>query len=667
MPTTPSLTQQLLAAALPIASSFLTSRLLRNQSPVIQGLGTAAAGVLTNAAARRFGLPALDLPSLTRNPTLTGLPRGFEQFGGAAALIAGLRDQPTVEIPDFASFATPAGTAAKGFLQRGFEAPADPFAPGGIYEQYLPLLSRQEEDLRRAFETRLSRAFPPDVSLLAQGPVQRSARRLEEEFLQSRQKLIADLARENLERQRLMATSLAGIERTGQEASFEAALNAAILSAEAERDRNARLAQLGLTLLTDQSGNQQIVNVGDGGNVLYDQQGRPVGTVTDDGSVIPIGQEAGLYEELLQAAGGRQLLNPASASQLAQLLLTPEGQARALELVGPSIGRLLLPQGPGGPVAVDVLSNLIAAPGQSFLYTSPTGATALVSPGEAALLQAQGAGRITAAGSRVGGVLGRQFSAGAAGQALALGGTALGSGIVGYQVGRRVGDAIERPSSSATTFKTTAGGAVSGAAAGAATGGLLLDGPGALIGAFIGGIAGGIGGAGAERRRESAQRKAEAEATGRNRPVALQLVNQLATNASNLPSAQQTASQIEPIIQQLIDSGDPVVRQLIADLRALHPESGNSPFQSPSGAQLSPEQQDSPPASSFLQRLVRTAFDTDPGFEANKSNPESVMGRLLSEETGKFNTAFETVQAWTQRMEQGRALWESLMQYLGVA
>src|SRR3990167_8448532 len=81
-----------------------------------------------------MGLLNAGLPLLTRStssPTVTGLSRGAEQLGGLAALSYGTFAQPSYEIPDWGSFATPAGTAATRYLQGAFESPAEPFAPGG--------------------------------------------------------------------------------------------------------------------------------------------------------------------------------------------------------------------------------------------------------------------------------------------------------------------------------------------------------------------------------------------------------------------------------------------------------------------------------------------------------------------------------------------------------
>lgn len=604
------------------------------------------------------GLQAFLPSSLQGANTLTGLPRGVEQIGGAASLIAGLRDQPTVEVPEFRSFASPEGTAAKGFLRRGFEAPVNPLAPGGIYEQYLPIIRRQEEELLEGLGNKFSAAFPANVGI--QGPEVLATRRLGEEFLQSRQKLIADLTRENAERQRLMATSLAGLENTGQGFGFEAALEAARQSAEAERQRNANLAALGISLLTDrtgQQGQQQTINIG-GQSFAVDAQGRLVPTSARGlvGGAAPIMGTDGASLEIPGAGGASQLIN-----DLASAVISANTE-----------GNL-------GPLTALIRSGVLAGTPFPFGIEASTPAGQVIQQGiNAGLVESPAAELIGgpsagagAGGQAVGGLLGKQMAAGAGSQALALGATAIGSGVAGYHVGKAVGDAIERPNTSATTFKTAAGGAVSGAAAGAAVGAVLLDGPGALIGAFVGGISGGIAGSGAEGRREDAQREAEAQSTGASRPRAMQMLQDMEANAAQLPQARAVAAQIEPGVAALIASNDPVVRQVIDGLRALYPQAGGNPFTTSSGVPLPPTgiggngSQEHPHATFLLSKLVDTAFQTNPGVEANRSNPESVIGRLFSEETGKFTSAFESIQDSARKQATARQLYAQLLQRLG--
>ncbi|KKL99486.1 hypothetical protein LCGC14_1813930, partial [marine sediment metagenome] len=183
----------------------------------------------------------------TSNTTTTGLPRGVEQLGGAAALIASLRDQPTVEIPEFGSFASPAGAASTGFLQSIFESPTDPFATGGLFESQSTLLAEQEKRVLDDIQQRFIAGLPQSLSS-AQGGQEIGAIRdvAVRQLIPRRQALIAELSSQNIDRQIKAAQSLAELERIGQFAGFQATLEGATRSAEAERERNNRLAQLGI-------------------------------------------------------------------------------------------------------------------------------------------------------------------------------------------------------------------------------------------------------------------------------------------------------------------------------------------------------------------------------------------------------------------------------------
>src|SRR3990167_1795658 len=176
-----------------------------------------------------------------------GLPRGLEQAGGVAALIAGLRDQPTVNIPDYQSFASPAGNASTSYLRGSFEAPADPFAPGGVYEGYKPFLEQQENELLNNVQQRAIAGMPGSLTTqMGGGELSDLRTAISSELLPRRQALFADLTRENQSRQMEAALGLGGQERLGQYAGFSAALQGAQQSAEAERQRNNQLAQLGI-------------------------------------------------------------------------------------------------------------------------------------------------------------------------------------------------------------------------------------------------------------------------------------------------------------------------------------------------------------------------------------------------------------------------------------
>lgn len=220
----------------------------------------------------------------------------------------------------------------------------------------------------------------------------------------------------------------------------------------------------GMLLARDLLGGQQA------GTQLFDQSGNLLGSVGTDGAFLPTGAGSQLLPSLRPGVLQGQL-----GSQVANLLLTTGGQT-ILSQAMPELGQLLLPQGPGGPVAVDLLSSLIAAPGQSFLYTSSRGATAIVSPGEAALLQAQGAGKIS------------PLSTGS--QGIGLGTTlgALGAGVLGTQLGKGAFPEGERSS-----LGTGLGGATGGLL-GAALGTAIAPGIGTVIGAGLGSAAGSAAG-----------------------------------------------------------------------------------------------------------------------------------------------------------------------------
>src|SRR3990167_6316801 len=225
------------------------------------------------------GLPLIS--NLTSNPTLTGLPRTLEQVGGITSLISGLRDQPTVTIPNYSDFASPYGINASNYLQGAFQNPADPFAPGGTYEQYLPLLNQQKTQILNDAQQRIIAGLPGGLSTSMGGSeIGAIGEALQKRIAPSYQALFADLQRENLSRQLQAATTLGGYEKVGQQAGFEAALQGAQQAAEAERNRNAQLVQLGLALIAGgnvQAG-QQLLNQA--------QQGTAGGTQGGIGSAI---------------------------------------------------------------------------------------------------------------------------------------------------------------------------------------------------------------------------------------------------------------------------------------------------------------------------------------------------------------------------------------------
>lgn len=624
----PSTLDQILGAILPAGASYLTNRALQGQSPFVQAIGSAGAGALTNALSQQFGLPSINTQALTSNSTLTGLPRGLEQFGGAAALIAGLRDQPTVEVPDWASFASPDATASKGFLRSQFEAPDDPFATGGIFDRYNPILTRQEEDLTDRLGQRFANAFPSSVGM--QGSAVEATRRLGEEFLQNRQKLIADLTRENQNRQLTAAQGLAGLETVGQVGGFNASMTAAMQAAEAERNRNAQLAQLGLALLLDRGGQ------GGGG------QGGIMGT---DGAALPVG-------------GDGNGSGMSSVEQLiGQLLPSPRQQVQ----ISPSQLAQQLGYGLGG------------APGSPFVFTTASGQVVPIGIDEATQLAAQGYGsQITSTGGAAGAKVGMDFGVkgaslmgpagtGSSAAMMSAAGSALAGGYVGYKVGLAIGNKVATPNSSATTAKSALAGGAGGAASGAAVGFMIGGPPGAVVGAIIGGIAGAFGGSGAERRREDANIAHETQLTGSQRPEALATAAQFYQNGEAFESAAKSA---QPAILSALEvqASSPQVKALIDQVKA-HVQEFGFGFTTGTGVLLDAA---NPPLDSVLRALVWSGAQGGRYAPSNASNPDSKLGLLHSAEVGKFQPGLDALQQYMRQANAAQALYQQFANLAGV-
>src|SRR3990167_595764 len=89
------------------------------------GLFNTASTTLANILNK--GLPILS------QPTATGLPLGIQQLGGLGALLAGTPQKaPTPTIPDYATLASPQGTAAQDYLQSLFSAPGAGTSAAGV-------------------------------------------------------------------------------------------------------------------------------------------------------------------------------------------------------------------------------------------------------------------------------------------------------------------------------------------------------------------------------------------------------------------------------------------------------------------------------------------------------------------------------------------------------
>lgn len=304
------------------------------------------------------GVPLLT--SLLGNRQIPGLPITTNQAGGAAALIAGsLAKQPSVTIPDYASFASPYGISASNYLQGAFTNPADPFAAGGTYEKYLPLLKQQQTKILNDAQQRIIAGLPTSLSTAMGGrEIGSIGEALQNRIAPSYQALFADLQRENLSRQLQAATTLGGYEKFGQQSGFEAALEGAKQTAEAERNRNAQLVQLGLSLI--QGGNPQA-----GQALLAQAQAGQGGTA---------GQQGGIGQALQQSLGGGGV-TPGQP-------FAPIGQMNAADIIGQmqagtlsaSEGMALLskfaPQLIGGGALVANASNI----GQNQFQSAATGA-----------------------------------------------------------------------------------------------------------------------------------------------------------------------------------------------------------------------------------------------------------------------------------------------------
>lgn len=502
-----------------------------------------------------------------------------------------------------------------------------------IAAAYEPLLAQQRANFLNEAQARIAPGLPQSVGVGIGGPEIASIKAgIEQNLAPAERAFLADASREAVGRRLQAAESLLRSSQPDQ--------------------LGAILAALGANLLTTPGG------IGGGLTTPGVAGARPQGLVGTDGATLPISGAASVLNALRPAQVGAFSLFPNEASSLTNLLGLTSTAAM------------------GQPAAQTLMASLQAAfPGQAIgaLEEIGNGAVALLDQGGNVIGTVGANGQIInqttgqevgqAATGKTGGLLGSQMAGSPLAQSLAMGATAIGSGVVGYQVGKAVGDAIEQPNTKFTTLKTAAGGAVSGAASGAAAGAALLGGPGALIGAFVGGIAGLFGGAGAEKRRESAQREAEAQSTGARRPHAESLLQQLDANVAQLPQARQQATQIEPIVQQLLDANDPVVRQITQQLIAL--SSSGAPFKAPNGNAIADQLH--PPAPYFLNALVSRAFDTGQSIAVNRQNPESLVGRIYSEETGKFDSAYTSLIQAVNEVETAKQLWQQLLQRLGGA
>lgn len=489
------------------------------------------------------GLPALTGLNPSANTSTGGfsfgLPRLLEQGGGIAALLAGLQNQPTVEIPNYQDFASPAGNASTSYLRGAFESPADPFAPGGVFEKYLPFIEQQEKSLLDDVQQRALAGLPGSLSArMGGGELADIRSAAANELLPRRQALFGDLTRENMARQQQAATTLGTLERFGQDSGFKAALTGAQNAAEFERQRNNQLAQLGLALLLGGGGGSgTTVNVG----------GQPGGAGTGTGTGTGAGTGQGGAQGALSSLAS-YLQGQLSPAQLAQQLLTPSN-------IG-NIGNYLLQAGGVNSQLGQAISQALgttlgvdaAMAGQGL-----SGVTVMTSYGSQIPIEAL-SGISTPAGTSAAGIagaVGKDFGlpgAGLLGPAGIGSGAALlsslGAGAAGFGAGTLASNLGQNQ------FQATAGGALGGAALGFATGGPI----GAAIGAVVGGITGLMKEGGQQKAQKAEFLKADLDS---QKDQVYELGNIGAEFMARIPGLPQTVmNDFASKVQQLASTSD---------------------------------------------------------------------------------------------------------------
>ena len=594
----------------------------------------------TNRVLGTVGNAANAANLLRRNPTtgqssfsLGGL-QVPTSLAGAGLLGAGLlSDKEPGEI-----------TEARQFLRNRFTSPtalSDQFSGqiGGLAQSYQPLLTQQRQRGIADISQRFAAAFPKTVG--AQGPEFGAlSRYITDEALPREQAVLGDIGRQLLTEQGRAAETIL---QTGKPDP---------------------LSQLSTLLGYDLLTRGQAGAGGQGGQ----------GIVGTDGGTSSLGNLAGGLPSFQQGAG--QLFSMAQQAGGLNALL--RAQPQLLTQVGSLLGAQIVP---------DLAGTLTGIPGYAIMTSQgvaiPADAVNLATLGSAA---PSGGGAIPS--SYPGGLPGipsglssaataakTGVDVGVAGPGL-LGPAGVGStqallssagvAAVGFAIGRAIGGGVDR----AQPLGGQASGAVSvlGGAAGAAATGFALGGP---VGAVIGAIAGGIGGLTGERsarhERKQGQITLEAQQTAAARPQAETWLRQLDENAKQYPQQQAVAQRIAPQLQALIDANDPTIRGIIDRLRSaeLSPRSAPNPFTTATGVGLPEAQQSNPPAPYLLNLLAGMAFDTAQGVDVNRQNPESVVGRIYSSETGKFDSAFESLRQGVQRIATAQQLWEQLLQRVG--
>ena len=365
--------------------------------------------------------------------------------------------------------------------------------------------------------------------------------------------------------------------------------------------------------------------------------------------------ELGLKGISNQLTAGQTLLETARPDPFAQALSQFGGLLSLRDMFGggAQLGGVPPTGQPGQAGGLDQISQLLGQTTGGFGRQSNNGQMELLDQAGRIIGWVGGDGTVTSITKgivgKAGGGAGGTVAAGGASPPLAgfagaaaLTATAVGSGYVGYQVGSRIGDAIEKPGRS-SNFQTGAAGAASGAASGAATGaaiGSVIPGigtaVGAVIGAIVGGISGAVGGSGAERRREDAQSEAEAQQTGAQRPAALQQFNGTVSSLDQLASQLSQMPQANGDVILSLMAQDPAFANLVREQSAIIEQATHE--KSPQGI-VPPE---------GLARLLREIRN------GLASGPESIGGLLQSSETGRFGPGTQLLQGVTDRVARAQ-------------
>ena len=633
------------------------------------------------------------------NPTMTGFPRGAEVLGAGALMLPSLLQSPSYEIPDWSSFASPAGTEATNLLLER-SRPGGTFDLERVWDLQSPLRQREQAGAMDFLQSQILAGRPQGLTTAIAGPEIKSIQDLSERFRQQENATLADLLVKQAGLGLSANTSLLGTQTAGQAYGFQAALEGARMSAESQAQRNAALAQLGAMLFLGGPGGQggagTTINMGAGqppgspggsltGNSTIDALLKTIGGPLFGGSGGGLPQLAGMFGS---GGGGflDQLLGAGSS-------LLPSGAWSGLTSLAGALGgggggfSAMLPflQGGSGPLAGSLsgigLDQLLAGgagstAGGGFLgnlglsgmfsgaeggFANPLLAGATSSLGVTGGTSGAGGGGLWAslfggadAGVSGAGLLG-PAGMGSGAALLSAAGSALAGGGLGTLVGKKLSDWYESGHVGETS---SFGGALRGGGSGAASGalaGFAVGGPvGALIGAILGGLGGGFLGAGAESRREDAQQAAEVSFTSGTRPTLAANATSIRTYAlQELDLYQQGEAQVRArtgltipdYLKQLAAQGDPRPAQIAALAGA-------------AGASLADVQvHDIERYFDWLTGagLPNAASVFDP---AATSIPETTMWNLQHPNVGNYKQAVQMVQSFAETLPKRTEGWD---------